>query len=96
MININHAKRMFHNGIKVTPVSDSKLKDYDGMNRPAAKALGYKPIPKQGEVIIRKDLTGLERRRTIHHEAVEANLMSKGQPYWKAHLNALEAEKRVR
>lgn len=69
----------------------SNLKDYDGMNYYAAKAMGYKPIPKKNEILI--DRKSINKKETIKHELIEYELMRNGTSYWPAHCKALQLEK---
>lgn len=78
---------------KVRKVGKNVLKDYQGMNREAAKAFGFTPLPKKDEVLVSKDLKGKEFRETVKHEVVEQELMEKGSKYWPAHKQALKEEK---
>lgn len=77
----------------VRTVSKRVLLDYAGMNRPAAESLGFRPKPRQGEVLVASDLPPGEKRRTIRHEEVEAELMRRGYSYWDAHKIALRSER---
>ena len=79
--------------VKVTKVGKDVLKDYAGMNREAGKAMGFEPLPKDGEIFVDKDLDEKEFKATVKHEAVEQELMKKGEKYWSAHKKALKAEK---
>jgi len=79
---------------KVRTVSKSVLKDYAGMNRPAAEELGFKPLPRKNEILVREDLTGKSREETISHEVREAEDIKKGDTYWQAHSKAIEREER--
>jgi hypothetical protein len=79
--------------VKVKRVGKKVLKDYAGMNREAAKAFGFKPLPQEGEVFVSKELKGKEFRATVKHEIVEQGLMKNGSSYWPAHEKALKSEK---
>lgn len=80
---------------KVKTVSSKVLDDYAAMNPMAAKAFGFHHIH-AGEILVWSGLKGKARRKTIVHEEVEAKLMKRGLPYWKAHEAALKAEKKVK
>lgn len=68
------------------------LKDYAGMNREAAKAMGYHPLPRKDEPVVNQSLNRFDTKKTVVHERVEEGLMRSGWPYWKAHNAALRAE----
>jgi hypothetical protein len=76
--------------IKVELVGNKKLKDYAGMNPEAGKVLGF-PI-KKNTILIDKNLTKTQKRRTILHELEEMKDMKKGEKYWTAHKKALIKE----
>lgn len=75
--------------VKEVPVK--QLKDYDGMNYYAGKKLGYQ-IDKKNVIHVRKGLNSRDKRKTIKHEIVEAELMKKGFSYWTSHTRALKEE----
>jgi hypothetical protein len=78
---------------RVKRVYDGTLKDYAGMNRPAARKLGY-PMPKKIDIIVDGRMSRAKQAKTILHERVEARLIRRGLPYWEAHKQALRAEGR--
>jgi len=75
---------------KIRFVPSKKLKDYAGMNKYAAKSLGY-PL-KEDIILVDESMTREEKNRTIKHEMIERSLMKKGMTYWKAHRIALSKE----
>lgn len=78
---------------KIRFKSSKVMKDFEAINPEAAKVFKFKPAPKSDEIFVLKGTKGKELKRTIKHEVVEAGLMKKGSPYWKAHSIALQKEK---
>jgi hypothetical protein len=74
-------------------VHDNRLRDYAGMNRPAAKKLGYH-MPKKIDIMVDGRMSKAKQAKTIVHERVEARLIRRGLSYWQAHKQALRAEQR--
>ncbi len=81
-------------GVKVKLVKPSVLKDFSGMNHYAAKAFGFKKVPKD-TVLIDKSMPMKRKIKDITHEVVEINQMKRGKKYWPSHCKALRAEKKV-
>jgi len=77
---------------KIKAVGDNVLRDYAGMNYYAAKAMGFRPLPKKNEILIDKHYKGAKRARLIKHEEEEVHLMQAGYPYFTAHKLALDIE----
>jgi len=81
------------NRMKIVSVNTKGMYGYVGMNDEAAKAMGF-PLHKH-EILVDKNLSPLQRDKTIVHETVEEWEMRHGKPYWKAHKDASQAEKLV-
>ena len=74
-----------------------KMDGWMGMNEKAAKAEHFGKIKlKKNDVLVKKTLPSLIKKRTIRHEEVEDELMRKGKKYKAAHKVALKAEKKVK
>lgn len=79
--------------IRVAEVDSKELKDYAGMNRDAAKVLGFHMKPGV-DIELDKGVSPGKERRNLTHELTEMAEMEKGTQYWNAHLKALKAERR--
>lgn len=77
--------------IKIELVGAKRLKDYAGMNPYAAKSIGF-PLNKN-TILIDKNLSIIEKHRTLKHEIQEMKHMRNGDTYWTAHKKALKEEK---
>jgi hypothetical protein len=82
--------------IKIINKPTRQMYGFEGMNKDAAKILGYPWKYGATTIIIDKNIHGRERTRTRIHELVEKHYMDKGWPYWKAHKKATDAEKHIR
>ena len=72
-------------------VGPSVLRDSDGMNYQAARAMGFKGYPmKRNTILVDKRFGPKRMRETVLHEKLEAALMAKGKGYWDAHRYALK------
>ena len=69
------------------PVSSSCLHGFSAMNHFAAKAFGYKGIPRF-QIDYANSLRGSAKEEAFKHDVAEAELMSKGWNYWDAHRKA--------
>ena len=78
---------------KVFEVGAGCLKDYDGMNAYAGKAMGFKPKLKKDEVLVDRRLKASYKKEVVAHEIIEARLMKRGMHYWTAHNIALKTAK---
>lgn len=78
--------------LRVYGLSPERMRGYSGMNWMAAKAMGFEPRLKRGEIALDKSLKGEELRKTVQHELREAELMERGDCYWQAHCQAEREE----
>lgn len=79
---------------KIVEVGRKTIRDYDGMNYMAAKALKFRGYPmKKNVILIDESMTPMEKRRTIAHEIAEYGQMARGKGYWDAHRFALKHER---
>lgn len=81
---------------KIINVSTKKMYGYDGMNKDAAKVMGYPWKYNKDAIVIDRNLHGHSRATTELHELVEKNYMDKGLSYWEAHKKATKAEKKLK
>jgi hypothetical protein len=79
---------------KIIEVPRKVMRDYDGMNYMAARALNFRGYPiRQNTILIDSSMSAKRKKRTIAHEKAEYSLMKKGLGYWSAHLYALKHER---
>lgn len=83
-------------GYRVKFVPDAWTKDYVGMNYYAAKSMGFK-LPNghkigKHDLLVDKWLDYKDKFGAAKHEFNEAENMSHGYSYWKAHSRALKNE----
>jgi hypothetical protein len=73
-----------------------ELYGYDGMNKDAAKVMGFPWRYGNQTIIIDENLHGHSRATTKLHELVEKRYMDQGLTYWSAHKKATAAEKLIK
>jgi len=77
----------------IKEVGRNIIRDYDGMNYYAAKALRFKGYPMhKNTILVDKTMSKSMKRKTIKHEILECNKMQHGCGYWDAHRFALKHE----
>ncbi len=77
---------------RVKVISAKLLADYQGMNKIAAKRLGF-IMPKGTDIVVRRGLSKAQRARVVKHEIIEMQEMQAGKSYWAAHRVALRKER---
>lgn len=73
--------------LRIKKVNRKSLVDFAGMNKIAARKLGYR-MPRNTDIVIVKGLSRKQTGRTIGHEKYEMNQMIKGDNYFTAHKKA--------
>lgn len=70
--------------------SPQVLRDYEGMNWYAAKAMGFHGVRmNKRTILVDQTLKPKRQIQVIKHEIQEAKEMSHGKKYWDAHLDSL-------
>jgi hypothetical protein len=76
---------------KIHKVGPKTLKDYDGMNFYAAKAMNFRGYPmRKNTILVDKRLKPKRMKEIIRHEKIEVKKMKEGAGYWSAHRYALK------
>lgn len=78
---------------KISLKPDKVMGRYEGMNRQAAKELGFHPLPRKREIFVNSRYSPTWRRVIKRHEIIESRSMSKGLSYKSAHKIANRYEK---
>jgi hypothetical protein len=73
--------------LRIKKVSSRSLVDFAGMNRLAARKLGYK-MPKNTDIVVARGMSKRKTGRVIKHEQSEMSDMKKGDSYFAAHRKA--------
>ena len=69
---------------------------YDGMNKDAARVMGFPWKYASNVILIDENLHKHSRATTKLHEVVEKHYMDNGLSYWAAHKKATLAEKKLK
>lgn len=86
---------MEKNKMRVEYVPARAMKGYVGMNDQAARAMGFPWKNGKHCILVDKNLSPLQKRKTALHETIEEWEMKHGKKYWPAHKDATVAERLV-
>jgi hypothetical protein len=91
---MNKYKKYRQGKWQIVEVGRKIIRDYDGMNAAAGKAMNFRGYPmRKNTILIDGTMSPALKRATIKHEIAEYKLMKKGKGYWDAHRFALKHER---